>query len=293
MRLLAVLIIPLIAAAAQVEDEPEFGAWQRFPGPNPELTDILQEVDSGRLFRVGQIVFTLPDVCAELPRKAIARTEPSITVDEIIENGRPSKCILEIAQNQLGFEADADFVNASIFNCGDARKCCVVTYELRPKEGGTTGVPYQVRTMLDQSGGPYEPDLAIFDAYFHTDAEGWTVSVLTIPKSENNRKTLPSAEHAAELAQKQLSAYVQGFPADTIDKLHSRLKLKSQRKLQIPCYANANGDIGYIDIWAVNFSDSGRVKNSRPDEVLTIWVGSNGAACLRQITSESLLNSHE
>lgn len=187
--LFALVLIVLLSCAAAIADE-VFGNWMIFPGPNPEASELLCDADPDAVFRIGQIIFEYPfDRLAEDddPVHDLSQLQ---SVAEAVKAATPSPALEALVAQQLIVPHEFHFESATILDRGDAGLMWNVNYELSPKAGGSTGVPFRYRAVLDGRGNLIPPRLTVFDAYFHSPKEGWTCSVLQLPSS-------PTAKDAA------------------------------------------------------------------------------------------------
>jgi hypothetical protein len=158
-------------------------------------------------------------------------------------------------------------------NWGDAGFMWRVTYSLFPKQGASTGIPFQYRAVLDGWGNLISPRLAVFDLYFHSPDEGWTSSVLRLPASPSAKDAALDAEKIRNRATEKLEE-AKSKAKKAGNAALTRMTFKDQKLIRIPVASDANGSLSYLDIWAVNFRDAS--KPNRPDEPFTVWVTADG-----------------
>lgn len=252
-----------------------------FPGPNPDASDILPEADPETVFRIGQILFEnsaddFPET--ENPERQLSDL-PSVSDIVKLAGSHPS--VDALVQQQLSIPHNFKFEQATVTDLGDPGFRWQVSHVLYPKQGGGTGVPFRYVTVLDAHGKIIPPRITVFDAYFHSRTDGWSVSTLRL------RRALPAIETSLteavirDRAMKQLETFVVGKGNDRA----KRMQYRNQELVRIPVSTDSTGAIIYNDIWAINFADL--ANKDRPQEVFTVWVGADGSVAeLRHFDGE-------
>jgi hypothetical protein len=290
MRLLILSTVLALLPGSLALGQEVFGDWMVFPGPNPEAEDLLPDADPENVFRIGQIIFEnrpASELKIEHPIKKLADLPP---VAEIVKSSDPSPSLVALARQQLSVPHRFDFERATVTDCGDAGLVWHVSYELSPKEGGSTGPPFRYRTLADGRGRIIPPELVVFDAFFHSANEGWSCSTLRLSTPPPKKDAALTEDKIRNLATKHLEAFIGSLPNDLPQALRKRMHYRNQQQVHIPFATDSMGAIVYYDLWAVNFVDSAR--KDRPNEVFTIWVAADGRlAKLRHLDIE--LNDDE
>jgi hypothetical protein len=249
-----------------------FGPWGIFPGPNPEPTDLLPDADPETVFRIGQILFEYPFDRWNKVKEPVDDLSKLQTVAGAVKASTPGPALLALAEQQLTIPHTFHFESAKVLDCGDHGFIWYMTYELFPKMGQFSGIPYQYQAVLDGRGNLIEPRLTVFDAYFHSPEEGWSYSVLQLPASPTPEDAALAPEKIRSLATESLIKVTGN--ADTAKAARARMKYQSQKLIRIPIAADATGTLSHVEIWSVNFRDPAR--KARPDELFTVWVTKDG-----------------
>ena len=267
--LITVVLSVLLSRSAAIADD-VFGSWMIFPGPNPDAADLLRDADPDAVFRFGQIIFEYPfgqlaDV--DQPVNDLSKLQ---SVADVVQAATPGPSLAALVDQQLIIAHEFHFESATILDRGDAGLMWNITYELFPKEGGFSGVPFRYRAVLDGRGSLIPPKLNVFDAYFHFPKEGWTCSVLQL---------LPAAKGAALDPEEIRSRATKSLRDATkhggaTPEVLNRMAYRGQTVIQIPVAADENGKLDHVEIWAVSFCDASR--KERPDELFTVWVTLDG-----------------
>lgn len=273
MRVLIVAVMIAHLPGAVIADD-VFDDGMIFPGPNPEAIDLLPEADPDEAFRIGKIIFDYS------PKRPVKVDQPVSDLSELqsvadaVKAATPGPALTALVDQQLMTPHMFHFASATVFDSGDAGLEWHVRYQLFPKEGGFSGVPFEYRVILDGHGNLIQPRLTVYDAFFHSPEEGWTCSVLKLP-------TGPTVDDAALRADKIRSRAAEALknataPSGATNAARTRMEYQSQKVVRIPVATDANGKISHAEIWAVNFRDPSRTERS--DEILTVWVAPDGRA---------------
>ncbi len=277
--LIAAILIALFIRTDAIADD-VFGNWGIFPGPNPEAADLLPDADPDTVFRIGQMIFEYP--IDRLGKDDQAFNELSLlqSVSDTVKKATPSPAIAAIVDQQLNTPHRFDFVSATVSSLGDEGLTWDVVYNLLPKEGGFSGTPYQYRAVLDGHGNLIPPQLTLFDAFFHSNKEGWTCCTLRLPTSPTAKDAALSAEKIRDIAMESLADRTKAPNAAVTAR--SRMKYDSQKIIRIPCVTNPTGGPEHVNIWAVSFRDPARKRDPAlkedTGERLTVWVTESGRA---------------
>jgi hypothetical protein len=274
---LPLLLIAVLSTAASGTDE-GFRTQTNFPGPNPEVWELLPDADPYTAFRIGQILFDYPDEQVDLAEPVMNLSQLQ-SVAEVVERAAPGRAIAALVEQQLTVPHDFEFASAVVKNRGDSGFFWTVTYELFPKKGGFSGVPFQYRAILDGRGTLRRPRLTIFDAMFHSAEDAFTYSVLRLPSSTDAKNTVLTPEEIRGRATKALATDTQN--ERSASSVMKRMEYDGQKLVRIPVSTENNGELIFVDIWAVSFRDPRR--KTRPDDRFTVWVTPAGrTADIRQ-----------
>lgn len=262
------LLLPGVASADEI-----FGNWMIFPFPNPAAAELLPDADPDSVFRIGQIIFhyqfdELP--ADDHPVRDLSTLQP---VAEIVKAATPGPALSALVDQQLHIPHTFHLDEVTAENWGNAGFMWRVTYSLIPKQGASTGIPFQYRAVLDGRGNLISPRLAVFDLYFHSPDEGWTSSVLRLPASPPAKDAALDAETIRNRATEKLEE-AKRKAKDAGNAALTRMTFRDQKLIRFPVDSNENGSLSYLDVWAVNFRDA--TKPDRPDEPFTVWVTSDG-----------------
>lgn len=283
MRLSAIVASMFLLLGNTALGQDVLGPWQIFPGPNPEIENLLPDVDPESAFRIGQIIFDYPTDSAlkgEAPVTELSDLPPVAAIAKDLDD---DPALMALVNQQFSVPRRFFFEQATVARHGDAGFLWSVTYHIFPKEGGFSGAPYQYRTMAGRQGKLIPPRLTMFDAYFHSIGDGWTCSTLSLSASPVKPEAMLSEDEIRDRAVKHLETFYGSLPKE-LQSLQKRMQYRSQKQVRIPYATNAPGAIVYHDLRAVNFVDSAR--KSRQDEVLTVWATPDGRlATLRHLDS--------
>jgi hypothetical protein len=271
--LIAAILIALLTRTDAIAND-VFGNGHVFPGPNPETADLLPDADPDTSFGIGQMMFEYRINLFGKDVQAVNDLSMLHSVSDTVKKATPSPAITAIVDQQLSTPHEFHFVSATVSSRGDSGLTWDVTYELFPKVGGFSGVPYRYRALLDGHGNLISPQLTLFDAFFHSTKEGWTCCILRIPTSPTAKDAALSAEKIREIATESLADRTKA--PNAADTARSRMKYDSQKIIRIPCVANPMGAPEHVNIWAVSFRDP--VQKEDPGERLTVWVTESGRA---------------
>lgn len=267
--LITVGLTVLLSRSAAIADD-VFGSWMIFPGPNPDAADLLRDADPDAVFRIGQIIFQYPlGQLAEVdqPVNDLSKLQ---SVADAVQAATPGPSLAALVDQQLIISHEFHFESATILDRGDAGLMWNITYELFPKEGGFSGVPFRYRAVLDGRGNLIPPKLSVFDAYFHSPEEGWTCSVLQLLPAVKGAALDPEEIRSrATISLRDATKHSGVTPEIT-----NRMAYRGQTVIQIPVAADANGKLDHVEIWAVSFCDASRKEG--PDELFTVWVTPDG-----------------
>lgn len=279
--LIVAVMIAHLPGAVIADDVFDYGMI--FPGPNPEAIDLLPEADPDEVFRIGKIIFDYSSQRHAKVDQPVSDLSELQSVADAVKAATPGPSLTALVEQQLTSPHEFHFESATVVDQGDTGLEWIVTYQLFLKEGGSSGVPFEYRAVLDGRGNLVAPRLAVFDAFFHSPEEGWTCSVLKLP-------TNPTAEDAALSAEKIRSRAAEALknataPSDATNAVRTRMEYQSQKLVRIPVATDANGKLSHTEIWAVNFRDPARTERS--DEILTVWVAPDGrAAAIKHLAHE-------
>lgn len=262
------LLLPSIPAAAQ----DAFGAWMIFPGPNPDVGELLQDDDTESAFRIGQIIFDYPRKYAPLDEPFVGDLARLPSVASVVKSAESHPALDALVEQQLKVPHRFVFAQATVSDRGDAGFEWQITHELYPAKGGFSGVPFRYRTLIDGCGKVVPPRLTVFDAFFHSHDEGWTCSTLHLPADAPAPDTALTDAVIRERATEHLRAAL--APRKGQQSLARAMRYRDQQRVRIPVAEDPEGAIVDQELWAVNFVAPGR--KSRPDEALTVWVAADG-----------------
>lgn len=272
MRVLFTTVIIVLLTGTDTNGDDVFGKWGIFPGPNPEAADLLPDADPDTVFRIGQIIFEYPLDRLARDAQPINELSKLMSVADAVKTATPSPALVAIVQQQLITPHEFHFVSASVSERGNAGFMWDVTYELFPKEGGFSGIPYRYRAVLDGHGNLISPQFTVFDAFFHSPEEGWTYSVLPLPTSPTAKDATLSAEKIRISATESLA--IRTKPENASETARSRMEYDSQKRIRFPVATDATGAPIHVEVWAVNFRDPSL--KERSGERLTVWVTEDG-----------------
>lgn len=277
MRLLLLSVVVSLTHGGAAFGQDVFGEWRIFPGPNPEAVDLLGRSDptSDEAFRIGQLIFDFPlepDFKVAEPVTELSNLPP---VAEIVKAAQPGLALEALAQEQLRVPHQFDFEQATVVNYGsELGFLWNVTYELFPRQGGFSGVPYRYRAMTDGRGKIIPPRLTVFDAVFHSPDNGWTCSTLRLPTAPLKPDATPTEDELRERATAHLEAFYARLPPKLQASLSKRMQYRDQKLVRLPYSTDAKGKMIYNDLRAVNFVDPAR--KNRPEELFTVWAAPDG-----------------
>jgi hypothetical protein len=282
MRYLLPLLLLAVLTVDSAGADDVFRSGKIFPGPNPEVSEILPDVDPDTSFRIGQIVFDYPDDQVELAEPVMNLSQLQ-SVAEVVERAAPGRAIAALVEQQLTFPHDFEFASAIVKNHGDAGLVWTVTYELFPKMGGFSGVPFQYRAVVDGRGRLRRPRLTVIDEMFHSVEEGWTCSFLHLPGSPEDKETVLNPEEIRGRAMKALATDTKNEGSSR--SVRNRMEYDGQQLVRIPVSTDKSGETSSVEIWAVNFRDPRQ--KVHPKDRFTVWVTPSGrTADIRQLDCE-------
>ncbi len=277
--LIAAILIALLTRTDAIAND-VFGNGHVFPGPNPETADLLPDADPDTSFGIGQMIFEYPIHRLGKDDQAVNELSLLQSVSDTVKKATPSPAITAIVDQQLSIPHEFHFVSATVSSRGDEGLMWDVVYELFPKVGGFSGVPYRYRAVLDGRGDLVSPQLTLFDAFFHSSKEGWTCCTLRLPTSPTAKDAALSAEKIRDIATESLADRTKAPNAAVTAR--SRMKYDSQKIIRIPCVANPTGGPEHVNIWAVSFRDPAQKRDPAlkedTGERLTVWVTESGRA---------------
>lgn len=268
-RLIIAATFALFPASLAIAQD-VFDYWMVFPGPNPDASDILPDADPESVFRIGQIVFENSVDDFSNVKNPVNNLADLPTVSEIVKSADARPHLQALVQQQLSSPHNFEFEQATVIDDGDAGFRWQVTYALYLKQGGGTGVPFRYVTVLDARGKIIPPRVTVFDAYFHSRTDGWSVSTLPLPQTQPARDASLTDSVIRNLATKQLETLAVGQAKGRAN----RMQYRNQELVRIPISTDSTGAIIYADIWAINFTDTER--KDRPDEAFTVWIAADG-----------------
>lgn len=272
MKILIAAVLGVLLSGSTAIGQEVFGSWMIFPGPNPEAADLLPAADPDTVFRIGQIIFDYPiDRLAKDPRP-VSDLSKLQSVANAVKSAMPGPALEALVNQQLISPHKFHFTSTTVLDHGDAGLMWNINYDLFPKEGGFSGVPFRYRAVLDGHGRLISPRLTVFDAFFHSPNEGWTCSVLQLPATPTAKDSVLAAEEIRSRATEILSKRAER--ADAAEATKIRMVYESQERMRIPIATDATGKLIHVEIWAVNFRDPSR--KERPAERLTVWVTEDG-----------------
>jgi len=272
MKILIAAILSVLLSGSTAIGQEAFGSWMIFPGPNPEAADLLPSADPDTVFRIGQIIFDYPiDRLDKVPRP-VSDLSNLQSVANAVNSAMPGPALEALVNQQLNSPHKVQFRSATVLDHGVTGLMWNITYDLLPKEGGFSGVPFRYQAVLDGNGRRISPRMSVFDAFFHSPDEGWTCTVLNLPATPTAKDSVLAAEEIRSLATGSLSNRAE--LADTANATKIRMVYESQERIRIPIAMDSTGKLIHVEVWAVNFSDPSR--KERREERLTVWVTEDG-----------------
>lgn len=310
-RLLFLLIICAVnESTAVAQTQTEFKDWKMNSNQMPRLREIERNTPSLLTFRLGHVIFAYePD---DWKRRGLVQKpvelESMVRVGKAITVSEPDAAFRTLVHQQLGQKQTFEFQKARLAQWGDSGYenqtglfQWEVAWKMFPVYGGLAEGPEQIRVLVDSQGALIPHDRYLID----------TVPLL-LPKPEIDpeqnpryRKTArpriwPCAKLKLEasdlrpekrLSPAEIEKRARQVFDDMIDRLHGIFKAESfqfryvgLQRAKLPWSLNAEGQIEYLHVWAVNFQEVRTEKLKTPPELFTVWVKEDGTvADLRPI----------
>ncbi|WP_417384030.1 hypothetical protein [Gimesia sp.] len=296
--------------AAVAQAPTEFNDWQLNSDQMPSLYEIEPNTPYDLTFRFGHMIFAYePDDWKRrgLKQKPV-KLESLVRVGKAVTASEPDAIFRALVDQQLGQRQTFQFQKANLLLWDDSGEedqaesyLWEIVWKKLPVYGGLVEGPERIKVLVDAQGSLIPHDRYLID----------TVTLL-LPEREIDpeqnpqyRKTgrpriWPCAKLKLEASdirpEKRLSPSEiekrgrQAFDK-MVERLHGIYKAESfqfryvgLQTAKLPWSLNAEGQIEYLHVWAVNFQEVRTEKMKTPPELFTVWVKEDGTvADLRPI----------
>lgn len=221
------------------------------------------------MFRIGKIIFSYDhDV---LPQEGIGELGQLKSVEQTVQRGMPSRAIDALIEQQLQMPHAFHFDQMTLKDYGNSGLLWHIRWNLFPKEGGFSGVPFHFTSLVLPDGEVILPKRTLYDTY-EPEPDIYICSTIDIDAIAPD-----STISEAEIQEKATLALQQAIAESTAEGKRKRDSLKfrfvSQLRIQIPATVDDRERISDCDLWAVNFASHAREAGEDDEiDVFSVWV---------------------
>ena len=292
----------VLEAPSSLSAQNVFRAEFLFPVGNPWPSEILSDVESWEMFRIGPMIFVYGDECVAQAATSQTNTMPIETAAHAVEIAQPDSSIVALVTQQLGSFHRFELQEVESRNHSQLGPFWHVTWNLFPSGGFSGGKPYQYSALVTRSGKVIVPDKFLYDVYSPSSKEAFLCSTIQVRTQTPTGATDPvySEEAIVDRARRKLEKLVSRLErppeqeASGSGKPSNRMRLFSQQSHDIPMAVAKDGRVKFQKMWAVNFVES------RPNEqlpidpnVFTVWVSPNGTVATLRLLHHNIIGGSQ
>lgn len=252
---------------------PTFCGAQSYYAPR---IDSLSEKDVLDAFAIGNVVFFYR--YSQLPSndKAVSDLSKVISVHRAKLHGRPDRDVCSLVDRMLGHPHQLTVKKLSAIDHGDSGFVWKITWEIQPKHGGSSGIPFEFRSYVNPDGSVMMPERFLCD---HVPVPGTDQNIFSIlsfsdfqTDEENGEKV--HGDRVLSLATNSVRSLEMEKP---LMEQKVGFRFRGQSVMQLPVGMKHDGKPIIRRVWAVTFVDAKSTGNAIHEaEPLTVWVTEDG-----------------
>lgn len=247
-------------------------------GSQEYFLDLPQTQRPGQSFLFRNLIFAYhkPQETEQPEKNEEVSLDDVISVQEAVRKGGRTKFLDALVTQQLEVPHTFEFEKATLSkNRWNEKYYWKVRWELWPKIGGFSGIPFRYHARLKADGTVIPPTLYIVEQYLCPDRTGWVACRLELRKPQE--KEMPQFKET-EIRKRALQAWEKFVQSH---KKHAEAgqfpsKIVDQKRLRIPVGQSEAGKLLYEDVWAIKMFNPNGKKEEETSLPLILYVRTTG-----------------